>query len=63
MAEFCNKCAEKYGMKPDINVIGIIARLRKGRIIKTEICEGCGMISLRKNENRIVQVMRIRKPD
>lgn len=49
MAEFCNKCAEKYGSpEVDVDVYRIHGQLNKNEMTYT-MCEGCGMVAIKKD--------------
>ncbi len=56
MAEFCNRCAEKYGMKADINLPIIALRLKKGKTIEFAPCEGCRICAIRQNNSGIIEI-------
>lgn len=49
MAEFCNRCADKFGIKADINILAKILMLKKGGIVFFEPCEGCGIWALKRD--------------
>jgi hypothetical protein len=62
MADFCTKCShEMFGndIEPEINVQEIFESLELGFASSGYLCEGCGLVSIAKNEDGDLQVMRI----
>jgi len=60
MAEFCNKCVEKYvgdEFKPDIDVYALHEALQPGYMISNIICEGCGLNAVQKTEDGELRVL------
>lgn len=58
MAEFCNRCADKFGMNADINLPAKVLTLKKGSIVFFEPCEGCGICALKMDwEGKIFKKM------
>ena len=48
MAEFCNRCAENYGLLPDFDIEAIAKKLKKGERISV-LCEGCLLVGIWKD--------------
>jgi len=56
MAEFCNYCAESWGMPtPEIDVFAIYKNLNAGEY-ESVLCEGCGMVAVMKDETGALKV-------
>lgn len=54
MAEFCTPCATKWGMLAEIDPMEILKSLRPGEEYSV-LCEGCGLICVRRNQDITVQ--------
>jgi hypothetical protein len=54
MAEFCTKCASRWGMTPDFDEKVLTQKCQTKKEISV-FCEGCGLVSIRKAEDKIVE--------
>jgi len=54
MAEYCTNCASKLNIPIDIDVRAISKKLKRGEAIHVEICEGCSLSALAKNERNVL---------
>jgi hypothetical protein len=50
MAEFCIKCADKFGVASEIDIDKIFKKLKPG-YQQSVLCEGCGLVALLKESN------------
>lgn len=56
MALICNRCAEEWKQPADFSIEHLVLRLRNGEEVKTEICEYCGIMAIRKDEQGKIEM-------